>query len=60
MILEGEGKFENGLMPSQILFGGQKDFESESEKESLQAKIINKENRKVHPEEEELEVTGMN
>ena len=52
-------KFEGGLMPSQILFGAQKDFESESENELQQAKIVYKENRKVHPKEDELDITGM-
>ena len=46
-------------MPSQIFFGGQKDPESVGEQELQQAKIVYKENRKVHPEQEELDVTGM-
>ena len=50
---------EGELMPAQIFFGGQKDLERVSEHELQQAKIVYKENGKVHPEEEELDITGM-
>ena len=51
--------YEEGILPAQIYYGGQKDFESGSENESKKVKVVQKENRKVYPEEEELDATGM-